>query len=129
MVLFKGKERAREQAPVLVVEEGVGVDEDEGDSSSEAASSDGMAGWAALLIRLPSLRDRTAWRTPETKARGRSTRHRYHHPYVHVSLKQGVKSRNKQDEEMHDEETRRVSTQSPSAPRKLPIAFAPIYRT
>jgi len=124
MVLFKGKERAREQAPVLVVEEGVGVDEDEEDSSSEVASSDGMAGWAALLIRLPSLRDRTAWRTPETKARGRSTRHRYHHPYVHVSLKQGVKTRNKQDEEMHDEETRRVSTQTQSAPRKLLIASA-----
>ncbi|KAI0282000.1 kinase-like domain-containing protein [Russula aff. rugulosa BPL654] len=40
MGLFKGKERAREQAPVLVVEEVVGVDEDEGDSSSDAVDSD-----------------------------------------------------------------------------------------
>ena len=40
MALFKGKERAREQAPVLVAEKDVGVDEDEGDSSSEAAGSD-----------------------------------------------------------------------------------------
>ena len=40
MALFKGKERAREQAPVLVVEEVVGVDEDEGDSSSDAVDSD-----------------------------------------------------------------------------------------
>jgi len=119
MVLFKGKERAREQAPVLVVEECVGVDKDEEDSSSEAASSDGMAGWAALLIRLPSLRDRTAWRMPETKARGRSTHHRYHHPYVHVSEPGGEEPQQEQDEE-----TRRVSTQSPSAPRKMQIAFA-----
>ena len=40
MVLFKGKERASEQAPVPVVEEDAGVDEDEGDSSSDAAGSD-----------------------------------------------------------------------------------------
>jgi len=40
MVMFKGKERAREQASVQVVEEDGGVDEDEGDSSSDAAGTD-----------------------------------------------------------------------------------------
>ena len=38
--MFKGKERAAGQAPVLVVEEDVDVEEDEGDSSSDAAGSD-----------------------------------------------------------------------------------------
>ena len=40
MAMFKGKERASEQVSVPVVEEDAGVDEDEGDSSSDAACSD-----------------------------------------------------------------------------------------
>ena len=40
MVMFKGKERCLEQASVPVVEEDPGVDEAEGDSSSDAAGSD-----------------------------------------------------------------------------------------
>jgi hypothetical protein len=143
MALFKGKERAPEQASVPVVEENAGVDEDEGDSSSDAAGSDEDGGTGSPADSFAFTSGPNSLEDGGNKSPRQVHIHGYGSP-LPSPLSSPLRAcfpepgseepQSKQDEETQDEETRKESTQPlhvtppPSTPpvtvRRPPIAIA-----
>ncbi|KAF8496160.1 kinase-like domain-containing protein [Russula emetica] len=135
--MFKGKERALEQASVPVVEEDANVDEDEGDSSSDAAGSDEDGGSRSPVDSLVF----TSGPNSQEDAGNKSPRQVHVHGYgSHLPSPSSPlrayfpEAGSEEPQQEQDEETRKESTQAPcvtphpSAPlvtvRQPPIAIA-----
>jgi hypothetical protein len=142
MSLFKGKERASEQAPVPVVEEDAGVDEDEEDSSSDAAGSDEDGGSGSPVDSFAFTSGPNSQEDGGNKSPRRVHVHGFGSP-LPSPLSSPLRAcfpepgseepQPQQDEETQDEEAPKESTQAPyvtpppSAPvtvRRPPIAIA-----
>jgi hypothetical protein len=143
MAMFKGKERVHEQAPVPVVEEDAGVDEDDGDSSSDAAGSDEDGGSGSPVDSFAFTSGPNSLEDGGNKSPRRFHVHGCGSPLPSPSSSPlracfpepgGEDPQPQQDDATQDESTRKESTQAPyvtppsSAPpvtdRRPPIAIA-----
>lgn len=142
MSLFKGKERASEQVSVPVVEEDASVDEDEGDSSSDAACSDEDGGLGSPVDSFAFTSGPNSQEDGGNKSPRRVHVHGFGSPLPSPASSPlracfpepgSEEPEPQQDEETQDEETLKESTQAPyvtpppSAPvtvRRPPIAIA-----
>jgi hypothetical protein len=133
MAMFKGKERAHEQGSVLVVEEDVGVDEDEGDSSSDAAGSDEDGGLGSPVDTLAFTSGPNSQEDAGNKSPRQVHVHGYGSPLPSLSSplracfpeSESEESRQEQDEETQDDDTQKESAQVPCVtppPSTPPVA-------
>jgi hypothetical protein len=110
MAMFKGKERALEQASVPVVEEDAGVDEAEEDSSSDAAGSDEDGGSGSFVDSLAF----TSGPNSQEDSGSKSPRQIHVHSPSSSPLRACFpETGSEEPQQEQDEETRKESTQAP----------------